>query len=217
MATHSSKSEPTQLHGTTLVPLPRVAIKFCVQCKWNLRAAYYAQELLSTFSLSLGEVALIPSTSGTFVVNLFLAQQPPQLPGTEELGLEKGGAAVAVQEHVLWDRKIDGGFPETKELKRRVRDLVEPGRGLGHVDRDYSRVGAEKAKGEGEAVGEDRKVGNRESVETEKKGERGGEGGGDRNGTGTSTKLGDDAKYEKGDSTGNDKGAGEGEKCADCL
>ncbi len=45
---------------------------------------------------------------------------------------------MAVQEHVLWDRNVDGGFPETKELKRRVRDLVEPGRGLGHVDRDYS-------------------------------------------------------------------------------
>ncbi|KAF7510737.1 hypothetical protein GJ744_006103 [Endocarpon pusillum] len=166
MATHSSKSEPTQLHGTTLVPLPRVAISFCVQCKWNLRAAYYAQELLSTFSLALGEVALIPSTSGTFVVNLFLAQQPQPLPCTEELGSEKGGAAVAAQEHVLWDRKIDGGFPETKELKRRVRDLVEPGRGLGHVDRDYSRVGAEKAKGEG-SVGGDRKVGNGESAEKE--------------------------------------------------
>ena len=40
MATQSSESVPTRLHGTTLVPLPRVAIKFCVQCKWNLRAAY---------------------------------------------------------------------------------------------------------------------------------------------------------------------------------
>lgn len=119
---------------------------------------------------------------------------------------------MAVREHVLWDRKIDGGFPETKELKRRVRDLVEPGRGLGHVDRDYGRVGAEKAEGE------NREVGNSEGVEMEwKKAERGGEGGGDKNGTGTSNKLGDDAKYEKGGSTGNDQGDGEGEKCADCL
>jgi predicted Rdx family selenoprotein len=36
----------------------------------------------------------------------------------------------------LWDRRQDGGFPETKELKRRVRDVIEPGRNLGHVDRD---------------------------------------------------------------------------------
>ena len=39
----------------------------------------------------------------------------------------------------LWDRKTDGGFPETKELKRRVRDVIEPGRDLGHVDRDHKR------------------------------------------------------------------------------
>ncbi|PSS00976.1 Rdx type Seleno protein, partial [Coniella lustricola] len=83
---------------------PRVTIKFCTQCKWMLRAAYFAQELLSTFSTALGEVALQPSTGGTFSC-------------------------------VLWDRKIDGGFPETKELKRRVRDVIEPGRDLGHVDR----------------------------------------------------------------------------------
>ena len=35
----------------------------------------------------------------------------------------------------LWDRRTDGGFPETKELKRRVRDVLEPERDLGHVDR----------------------------------------------------------------------------------
>lgn len=45
---------------------------------------------------------------------------------------------------MIWDRKTDGGFPETKELKRRVRDLVEPGRGLGHVDREYPKVGGEE-------------------------------------------------------------------------
>jgi predicted Rdx family selenoprotein len=37
--------------------------------------------------------------------------------------------------HLLWDRKTEGGFPDVKELKRRVRDLAEPGRDLGHVDR----------------------------------------------------------------------------------
>jgi len=39
----------------------------------------------------------------------------------------------------LWDRREDGGFPETKELKRRVRDVIEPGRDLGHVDRDHGK------------------------------------------------------------------------------
>jgi selT/selW/selH-like putative selenoprotein len=125
-------------------PLPRVTIQFCTQCKWLLRAAYvrlhrsllpplpkhqsdtrthpqYAQELLSTFSVSLGEVALQPSTGGTFIV-----------------AIHHGDAAEA-ERKVLWDRKVDGGFPETKELKRRVRDVIEPGRNLGHVDRDHGK------------------------------------------------------------------------------
>lgn len=52
---------------------------------------------------------------------------------------------------MLWDRKSDGGFPETKELKRRVRDLVEPGRGLGHVDQDYGV--RERGEGKGKEIG----------------------------------------------------------------
>ncbi|KAI0850959.1 Rdx family-domain-containing protein [Daldinia vernicosa] len=110
-------------------PLPRITIRFCTQCKWMLRAAYFAQELLSTFSTSLGEVALQPSTGGTFVVEIFF-QQPNAATNTN--------SPPTTQQRVLWDRKTDGGFPETKELKRRVRDAIEPGRDLGHVDKDHS-------------------------------------------------------------------------------
>ncbi|CAM1505386.1 Fc.00g110230.m01.CDS01 [Cosmosporella sp. VM-42] len=109
-------------------PLPRVTIQFCTQCKWMLRAAYFAQELLSTFSTALGEVALQPSTGGTFIVTIY--HQPPGEPST-------------LSSKVLWDRKTDGGFPETKELKRRVRDVVEPGRDLGHVDRGAGSKGGD--------------------------------------------------------------------------
>jgi predicted Rdx family selenoprotein len=91
----------------------------------------FAQELLSTFSVSLGEVALQPSTGGTFIVTIY-----HQAPGA-------AGGEAAVSSTVLWDRKVDGGFPETKELKRRVRDVIEPGRDLGHVDRNH---GASAAK-----------------------------------------------------------------------
>ncbi|OAA48292.1 selenoprotein domain protein [Beauveria brongniartii RCEF 3172] len=120
--------------------LPRVTIEFCTQCKWLLRAAYYAQELLSTFSTSLGEVALQPSTGGTFIVTIHHA--------SEETTSLSGGGGEGASRRVLWDRKVDGGFPETKELKRRVRDVMEPGRDLGHVDRDYARPApvAEKIK-----------------------------------------------------------------------
>jgi len=34
----------------------------------------------------------------------------------------------------LWDRKTDGGFPEAKILKQRLRNHIEPERNLGHSD-----------------------------------------------------------------------------------
>ena len=88
---------------------PRVAITYCRQCNWMLRAAWMAQELLTTFAEEVGEVALRPGTGGVFRI-------------------EVDGA-------VVWDRKDDGGFPAAKALKQRVRDRLAPGRDLGHVDR----------------------------------------------------------------------------------
>lgn len=38
-------------------------------------------------------------------------------------------------ETLLWDRKAEGGFPETKELKSRVRNIIDPGKDMGHIDR----------------------------------------------------------------------------------
>ena len=35
---------------------PRITIRYCTQCRWLLRAAWLAQELLSTFGTDLGEV-----------------------------------------------------------------------------------------------------------------------------------------------------------------
>ncbi|KAF9046044.1 hypothetical protein BDZ89DRAFT_942247, partial [Hymenopellis radicata] len=36
--------------------------------------------------------------------------------------------------HLLWDRKVEGGFPELKALKQRLRDVIQPERSLGHSD-----------------------------------------------------------------------------------
>ncbi|KAK1781742.1 Rdx family-domain-containing protein [Copromyces sp. CBS 386.78] len=116
----------TTTSASTPTLLPRITIRFCTQCKWMLRAAYYAQELLSTFSTSLGEVALQPSTGGTFVVDI-----------TYSNSTMDNNQNPDIQSKTIWDRKTDGGFPETKELKRRVRDVISPERDLGHVDRDY--------------------------------------------------------------------------------
>ncbi len=86
----------------------RVRIEYCTGCKWLLRAAWTAQELLSTFEKDLAEVALVPSGSGVF--------------------------RVWLGDEMLWDRKSAGGFPEASELKRLVRDLIQPDRNLGHCE-----------------------------------------------------------------------------------
>jgi selenoprotein W-related protein len=86
-----------------------VTIAYCTRCNWLLRAAWMAQELLSTFGQELGSVALVPGTGGIF--------------------------EIRVDGELVWERKRDGGFPDAKALKQRVRDVVSPERDLGHVDR----------------------------------------------------------------------------------
>ena len=41
---------------------------------------------------------------------------------------------------MLWDRKTDGGFPEAKVLKQRLRNHIDPGRNLGHSDTTTSKT-----------------------------------------------------------------------------
>jgi selenoprotein W-related protein len=50
-------------------------------------------------------------------------------------GTEGGIFEIRLNDDTLWSRKKQGRFPEVKELKQRVRDIVAPERDLGHVDR----------------------------------------------------------------------------------
>ncbi|KAL9136193.1 MAG: hypothetical protein Q9175_002602 [Cornicularia normoerica] len=99
-------------------------------CKWMLRAAYFAQELLSTFSTSLGEVSLIPATGGVFTVDIIYASAQSDQEAAH-------GQRPTTQMARLWDRKAEGGFPEAKKLKQLVRNVIDPYRDLGHVDRNH--------------------------------------------------------------------------------
>ncbi|MDM9559131.1 MULTISPECIES: SelT/SelW/SelH family protein [Bordetella] len=89
--------------------LPHITITYCTQCQWLLRAAWMAQELLSTFGTDLGAVTLAPGTGGVFRIHY--------------------------GDSLIWDRTADGGFPDAKVLKQRVRDRLDPQRDLGHIDR----------------------------------------------------------------------------------
>lgn len=88
---------------------PRVAvrIRYCTQCRWLARAAWLAQELLTTFPTEL-ELTLEPGFGGVFEVEL-------------------DGA-------VIFSRAERRRFPEPKELKQKIRDRVDPARSLGHSD-----------------------------------------------------------------------------------
>lgn len=44
----------------------------------------------------------------------------------------------------MWDRKVDGGFPEIKVLKQKVRDIISPDRSLGHSDNVNNEAATEK-------------------------------------------------------------------------
>ncbi len=88
---------------------PRIEIEYCTQCRWLLRAAWMAQELLMTFQDEIGEVVLMPGTGGVF--------------------------EVRVEDDTIWSRSAQGRFPEIKELKQLVRDRIAPDRDLGHSDR----------------------------------------------------------------------------------
>jgi selenoprotein W-related protein len=91
------------------VEINTVEITYCTQCRWLLRAAWLAQELLTTFEQDLASVALKPGTNGIFEITL--------------------------NQQLIFSRKDAGRFPEAKEVKQLVRDLIDPARDLGHSDR----------------------------------------------------------------------------------
>lgn len=91
---------------------PRLEIEYCSRCNFLLRAAWLAQELLTTFAEEIGEVALQPGTGGIFEIRL--------------------------ENEVLWSRKTEGRFPEAKEIKQRLRDRIAPDKSLGHSDSGQS-------------------------------------------------------------------------------
>lgn len=89
---------------------PVIRIEYCPKCGWMLRAAYMAQELLTTFSDEVFGVMLSPA----------------EISGTYKIYLE---------EELFFDRKKEQRFPEIKELKQLVRDKIAPGKNLGHSDK----------------------------------------------------------------------------------
>lgn len=89
--------------------MANVRIQYCTQCRWLMRAAWMAQELLTTFDGEISELTLVPASGGQFT--------------------------VTANQQIVWDRKAEGRFPDITELKQRLRDIIAPQQDLGHADR----------------------------------------------------------------------------------
>lgn len=85
---------------------PRIEITYCTRCRFLLRAAWMAQELLTTFGDDLGEVAMVPGGGGIFEVTL-------------------DGEVIATNRETK-------RMPDPPEVKRAVRDRIAPDRKIGH-------------------------------------------------------------------------------------
>jgi len=99
---------------------PNLTIEYCNRCRWQHRAAWVQTELMLTFPSSvIASTTLVPleaeETAGRFRIWLHRAPEESAI--------------------LIWDRKQEGGFPELKVVKQKIRDILQPEKSLGHSDR----------------------------------------------------------------------------------
>ena len=108
-----------------------VSIEYCSACRWLLRSVWLSSEILTTFANE---------------PNLWSVELRPQSPPLMEGGQFIISASVNGEQITLWDRKTQGTFPEAKEIKQLIRNLVNPWLDLGHSDK--TKDGTESANAE---------------------------------------------------------------------
>ena len=128
--THASTPYPASLLPAFALPTT-LSITYCDGCAWLPRSQWYTTELLSTFYTRRVQSGLPPLIDSALL----------------SISREPGDFTVSIGDDVVWDRRADGGFPDLKVLKDRVRGKLDPGSDLGHTDRALESSG-----GEGEDV-----------------------------------------------------------------
>ncbi|VEU23564.1 DEKNAAC104729 [Brettanomyces naardenensis] len=115
-----------------MLDYPLVSISYCVRCHWMLRAAWYQQEILQTFGSKQDSVISANASNVPKLTINSVILKPSLIAGTFTI-------AVKVKKNdnwiVVWDRKMDGGFPDSKIVKQKIRDLVRPGLKMNHLDK----------------------------------------------------------------------------------
>ncbi len=127
--TSEDNSPPTQQEV-------HISIEYCSGCQWMLRSTWMASEILTTFSSdnSLSSISLIPKGPPLSEGGIFRVTAD-----------SKNDQDAALMKTTLWDRKIEGRFPESKEVKQLIRDLVDPGKDLGHSDKQNGGSSSKEA------------------------------------------------------------------------
>ena len=74
-----------------------------------MRAAWMAQEIINTYNSDIQSVNLVPGEDGTF--------------------------EIFCDEQAIFLRHEEGKFIEIKDIKKRIRDFIDPERSLGHIDK----------------------------------------------------------------------------------
>ncbi|GAA6015054.1 hypothetical protein JCM8202_004866 [Rhodotorula sphaerocarpa] len=155
--------EPPALGGTD-GEAPRLIIEFCDRCRWLHRATWTQTELFLTFppssepegeqpqsdrapSPGLKAIQLVPrnrpETGGRFRVWLLLDRRASNPPGPYEPA--NGSKERWRGWELVWDRKVEARFPEMKELKQRIRNLIAPAQDLGHSDKPVASSSSSSA------------------------------------------------------------------------
>ncbi|KAF8505518.1 Rdx family-domain-containing protein [Russula emetica] len=113
-------TDPSTFIAPKSVAPRTVIIEFCNRCHWLHRATWTSTELFVTFQPPvLQSITLVPldldDATGRFRIWLTVNENEPPI--------------------LVWDRKVEGQFPELKHLKQRIRDHIQPDRSLGHSDK----------------------------------------------------------------------------------
>lgn len=90
-----------------------IKIVFCTKCGWLTRSTWMAQEIFITFTKDIESISLVPSEGGIF--------------------------EIWCNDQIIFSRIIEGKFIEIKEIKVRIRNLIDPDRSLGHNDKIHKR------------------------------------------------------------------------------
>ncbi|GAA5909270.1 hypothetical protein JCM6882_003784 [Rhodosporidiobolus microsporus] len=134
--------------------LPRVVLEFCDRCRWLHRATWTQTELFLTFPPPLPPAADSAAPAPGLKAITLLPRNAPETGGRFRVWLLREGYEGRVEQQrkegkgkwagwdLVWDRKVEGRFPEMKELKQRIRNLIAPSLSLGHSDKPSTHAAA---------------------------------------------------------------------------